>query len=216
MKIVYTILFLLSALGAKAGCDMVSSAITPMDSTKKQLKIKSFEKDLSIKNVEELTPVSSEPLGFKKMETAMDAQANAPKSTPKSIPGKSPEKAIEENPETENAGTESKMHFELNDNSNMATFPGGERGVRDFIRKNKTYPNECKATRANGKVVIGMTIAPDGTPGNIHVAVSSGNSHMDDEAMRIAKIMPKWDPAKDIKNGEDRQYRMSMTFRPGR
>jgi TonB family protein len=88
--------------------------------------------------------------------------------------------------------------------------------VRDFIRKNRRYPDECKATRANGKVVIGMTIAPDGTPHDIHVAVSSGNSHMDNEAMRVAMMMPKWEAAKDIQNGQERQYRMSMTFRPGR
>ena len=98
----------------------------------------------------------------------------------------------------------------------MAKFPGGEKAIREFVRKNRHYPEECKASRASGTVTVSMTIAPDGTPSEAHITKSSGNSYMDAEAMRIAGLMPKWDPAKDMEHGQERTYSMKITFRPGR
>lgn len=99
--------------------------------------------------------------------------------------------------------------------TSKAFFPGGERAIRDFIRKTQQYPKECRQSRATGKVTVAITIASDGTPRDARVEKSSGNEHFDREALRVAGLMPKWTPAKDD-NGEEFTYRATILFRPGR
>ena len=106
--------------------------------------------------------------------------------------------------------------FEISNTDDLPTYPGGEKALRDFIRENKSYPQECKAQRLTGKVTVSITIAPDGVPTKMEITSSSGNEHMDAEAMRVAELMPAWTPAKDIDNGKERIYNMTITFRPGR
>ena len=106
--------------------------------------------------------------------------------------------------------------FNVPNTEDMPTFPGGERALREFIRSNRQYPEECKARRLTGKVTVSITINPDGVPGKMEIASSSGNEAMDTEAMRVAKLMPAWTPAKDRENGKERIYNMTFTFRPGR
>lgn len=106
--------------------------------------------------------------------------------------------------------------FNVPNTEDMPTYPGGEKALREFIRSNRQYPEECKARRLTGKVTVSITIAPDGVPGNMEITSSSGNEAMDAEAMRVAKLMPAWTPAKDQENGKERIYNMTFTFRPGR
>ena len=215
MKVAYLILFMLLTLNANANGRMLSASEVPMDSIRKQLKLKRVEKNLPLEAPVEfkehsLEENSTKGKGIKPGIGKSPRNIHTPE--PKSLPEKNDSMPSVE----EKAETESKVHFELTGNNDIAMFPGGERAVRNFIRKNKRYPEECKATRAHGKVTIEMTVAPDGTVSNIAVAESSGNKHMDAEAMRVAGLMPEWNAAKDIQNGKDRLYRMSMTFRPGR
>lgn len=119
-----------------------------------------------------------------------------------------------ETPITVNQRTNGK--FEISNTDDQPTYPGGEKALRDFIRENKSYPQECKAQRLTGKVTVSITIAPDGVPVNMEITSSSGNEFMDAEAIRVAELMPDWTPAKDIDNGKERIYNMTLTFRPGR
>lgn len=106
--------------------------------------------------------------------------------------------------------------FNVPNTEDMPTYPGGEKALREFIRSNRQYPEECKARRLTGKVTVSITIAPDGVPGKMEITSSSGNEAMDAEAMRVAELMPAWTPAKDPENGKERIYNMTFTFRPGR
>ena len=106
--------------------------------------------------------------------------------------------------------------FNVPNTEDMPTYPGGEKALREFIRSNRQYPEECKARRLTGKVTVSITIAPDGVPGKMEITSSSGNEAMDAEAMRVAGLMPVWTPAKDPENGKERIYNMTFTFRPGR
>lgn len=106
--------------------------------------------------------------------------------------------------------------FNVPNTEDMPTYPGGEKALREFIRSNRQYPEECKARRLTGKVTVSITINPDGVPSKMEIASSSGNEAMDAEAMRVAELMPAWTPAKDPENGKERIYNMTFTFRPGR
>lgn len=106
--------------------------------------------------------------------------------------------------------------FYVPNTEDKPTYPGGEKALREFIRNNRRYPQECKAERLSGKVTVAITIAPDGVPVKMEITSGSGNEYMDAEAMRVAELMPDWTPARDLENGKERIYNMTFTFRPGR
>ncbi len=100
--------------------------------------------------------------------------------------------------------------------SGKATFPGGEKAIRDFVRKNVRYPEECRQDRVAGRVIVAITVRPDGTLSGFTIQRSSGNKYMDSEALRVARLMPAWTPAKDKKEGTEFKYMLNVSFRPGR
>ena len=95
-------------------------------------------------------------------------------------------------------------------------YPGGNIAVREFVRKNQQYPPECKPERLRGRVEVMIAIAPDGTPHSATISKSSGNVHMDAEALRIAELMPKWQPAPESEDPQGIDYVIFVNFRPGR
>jgi TonB family protein len=97
----------------------------------------------------------------------------------------------------------------------VATFPGGEKAFREYRRKNTRYPDECKELRLSGKAIVVVTIMPDGTHTGARISRSSGNRHMDAEALRVVGQMPGWTPAKDTKNGKEFTTHIPVNFRPG-
>ena len=94
------------------------------------------------------------------------------------------------------------------------SFPGGEKAIRDFVRTTMKYPKECEAEALAGRVTVTMTIATDGTPRDIKILRSSGNKFMDAEALRVAKLMPKWNSVKEEENAEETTYMLPIVFRP--
>jgi TonB family protein len=96
------------------------------------------------------------------------------------------------------------------------TYPGGNVAIRSFIKKEQRYPEECKRERLRGRVEVTATIAPDGTIHDIGISESSGNEHMDAEALRVAYLVPRWTPAAKSKDRRDLRYTMFFVFRPGR
>lgn len=95
-------------------------------------------------------------------------------------------------------------------------YPGGNIAIREFVRKNQQYPPECKRERLRGRVEVMIAIAPDGTPHSPTISKSSGNVHMDAEALRIAELMPKWNPAPESDDPQGIDYVIFVNFRPGR
>ena len=95
-------------------------------------------------------------------------------------------------------------------------YPGGNIAIREFVRQNQQYPPECKRERLRGRVEVMIAIAPDGTPHSATISKSSGNIHMDAEALRIAELMPKWQPAPESEDPQAIDYIIFVNFRPGR
>lgn len=95
-------------------------------------------------------------------------------------------------------------------------YTGGNVAIREFVRKHLRYPQECKSERLRGRVEVTMTISWDGTPHSPKVTKSSGNEYMDAEALRIADMMPGWNPAPESESPQDIQYTIYVNFRPGR
>lgn len=196
-RIYLTLAFMASTAVAGAHNDVGTVAL-PLDSIK-QLKIMKAHEEIS---------------GEWKPTTGI----RAPKDTEKvEIPAKPvPAHPTEQPASPAGANQRTTGTFNVPNTEDMPTYPGGEKALREFIRKNRQYPEECKARRLTGKTIVSITIAPDGVPAGMEVTSSSGNAAMDAEAMRVAELMPAWTPAKNINNGKERIYNMTFTFRPGR
>ena len=76
------------------------------------------------------------------------------------------------------------------------TYPGG---YMKYINENIKYPKEALAKRIEGKVSIEAVIDKNGFIKNIRIMEDPG-AGLGEEAERIIKSMPKWDPA--IRGGE--------------
>ena len=96
------------------------------------------------------------------------------------------------------------------------SYPGGNFAIREFVKKNQQYPEECKRERLVGRVEVIIAIAPDGTPHSATISKSSGNVYMDAEALRIAELMPKWNPAEESDDPQSIDHVIFVNFRPGR
>lgn len=95
-------------------------------------------------------------------------------------------------------------------------FTGGNVAIREFVRKHQRYPAECKSERLTGRVEVTMTIDWDGTPHSPRITKSSGNEYMDAEALRVADMMPGWNPAEESDDPQGIEYTIFVNFRPGR
>ena len=72
-------------------------------------------------------------------------------------------------------------------------FPGGDKAVMEFIKRNMRYPQSAKEEGVEGRVVVSFYVETDGSLTNLSIA-KSADSRLNKEALRIIKKMPKWEP----------------------
>ncbi|MGA1978004.1 MAG: energy transducer TonB [Bacteroidales bacterium] len=74
-------------------------------------------------------------------------------------------------------------------------FPGGTGALQKFIADNIIYPSEAIDINLQGKVIVKFAVLSDGSVSRIEV-YRSINPLLDQEAVRVISIMPKWKPGK--------------------
>lgn len=78
-------------------------------------------------------------------------------------------------------------------------FIGGEEAYFRYLDENIDYPAEAEKKKIEGTAWISFVVSPDGSIGQVAVNKTSGNKLLDEEAMRVISIMPKYKPG--IQNG---------------
>ena len=76
----------------------------------------------------------------------------------------------------------------------FARFPGGTEGWRSYLMKNLKYPKVAVQNEIQGTVMLEFMVDTDGTVGDIKV-ISSPDELLTNEALRLMKISPNWEPA---------------------
>ncbi|UOQ98899.1 energy transducer TonB [Hymenobacter sp. 5317J-9] len=71
---------------------------------------------------------------------------------------------------------------------------GGTQAFFDWIEKNQKYPLLAKQRKIQGKVMVEFMVQPDGSLTDMRVVKKMG-SGLDEEALRLIKTAPKWEPA---------------------
>ena len=93
-------------------------------------------------------------------------------------------------PESEDDSSEDDLY--INEYNKRATFPGGNMKLPAFIKENLKYPED--ADGAHGRVIVNILVEEDGSISDVEV-VRGVHPSLDAEAVRVAKLMPKWQPA---------------------
>lgn len=78
----------------------------------------------------------------------------------------------------------------------QASFPGGMQKMWEFVRNNLKYPAVSRHNGSQGRVILRFKVLEDGRIDNITIIKSSGDSFLDDEAIRVVSLMPNWIPAR--------------------
>ena len=72
-------------------------------------------------------------------------------------------------------------------------YPGGRNKFNHFLAHTVRYPAVAREKNEQGKVVLEMIVEKDGSISNLKVFTHISTS-LDEEALRVAKLMPKWTP----------------------
>ena len=75
-------------------------------------------------------------------------------------------------------------------------FPGGERGLINFINKTREYPYHAYKKRVQGRVLCSFIVGVDGKVSDVRVIRGSGDESLNNEALRVIGKMPKWSVGK--------------------
>ena len=82
---------------------------------------------------------------------------------------------------------------------NPPEFIGGHSGLIQFLQDNLVYPQEAYDRRIQGKAVVEFVVHEDGTLSHFKV-INDVHHLLAEEALRVARLMPKWEPG--VQKGE--------------
>ena len=92
-------------------------------------------------------------------------------------------------------------------------FPGGDLALMEWIKQNKVYPQEAIAKGIEGRVIVKFTIEEDGTVTNGKI-LRGVDPLLDNEALRLVSIMPKWSPGRRFVGKDTRfTYNLPLLFK---
>ena len=95
----------------------------------------------------------------------------------------------------------------------MPKFKGGESAMMEFLMMNMKYPQAAVKAKQQGRAVVGFVVRKDGTVSDVHITKSAGYAVLDEEAMRVVKSMPAWEPGKQKGKPVNVKYYVPITFR---
>ncbi len=96
-------------------------------------------------------------------------------------------------------------------NMEMPEFPGGEAGLRKYIRDNLIYPKEAKDNGVQGSVELEFYVGTTGRVKNIRVT-KGVSKDINAEAVRLITDMPKWKPGKLDGKSSTLQQHLTIDF----
>ena len=106
--------------------------------------------------------------------------------------------------------TQTKIHDAVEE---MPEFNGGQLAMMEFLMNNMKYPQAAVKAKQQGKAIVGFVVRKDGTVSDVHITKSAGYAVLDEEAMRVVKAMPAWEPGKQKGKPVNVKYNVPITFR---
>ena len=94
----------------------------------------------------------------------------------------------------------------------QAKYPGGQGALMKFLSSNIHYPESAQQDNIQGRVIVKFVVEKDGSIGPAQVV--KGVEHaLDQEALRVVREMPRWQPGKNDGVAVRSWLTLPVTFR---
>lgn len=93
----------------------------------------------------------------------------------------------------------------------MPAFPGGIESLYAYLKDHIRYPQVAMENGISGKVFVKFVVQSDGTVTDVHVVRGIGGG-CDEEAVRVVRAMPKWEPGRQNKRAVPVEYTLPIHF----
>ena len=94
----------------------------------------------------------------------------------------------------------------------IATYPGGESAMYQYLAQNVKYPEEAAKNDIQGRVTVRFTVKTDGSLTDFAV-VKGVDPALDKEAVRVISGMPRWNPATVGGKAVESTYTIPVSFK---
>ncbi len=92
----------------------------------------------------------------------------------------------------------------------MPSFPGGEAALYKYLSKTN-YPTMAQESGVQGRVYVTFVVEVDGSITDIRILRGIGGG-CDEEAMRVVKAMPRWNPGRQRGQSVRVQFNLPVRF----
>lgn len=95
-----------------------------------------------------------------------------------------------------------------------AEFPGGQAALKAYLLANIVLPEVVKSGEVQGKVFLKFVISSEGKVSNVSIAKGMPDcKECDEEAKRVVKAMPPWNPGKVNGKPANMWYNLPISFK---
>ncbi len=94
----------------------------------------------------------------------------------------------------------------------MPEFVGGEKAMYEFLKSHIIYPKLAWENNIEGTVLIEFVVEKDGSISNIRPLVSANFSELNEEAIRVVKMFPKFIPGMQMGKPMRVYYKLPIKF----
>ena len=91
------------------------------------------------------------------------------------------------------------------------SFPGGNLVMSEFVKSNFKLPKEGSNNETKGKVRVVLVVTKEGEICDTRIT-SKPHKYLDEELIRVIKMMPKWIPATNGGENVDSYYMLDVNF----
>lgn len=94
----------------------------------------------------------------------------------------------------------------------MPQFPGGQEALMYFLQTNVKYPENAAKNNIQGRVLVQFVVNENGEVSDVTVA-RSVDEELDAEAIRVAKMLPKFEPGRINGKAVAVNYTLPISFK---
>jgi len=102
------------------------------------------------------------------------------------------------------------VRYDVSQYERLPSFPGDDEALQYFLHKNLRYPANARENGIQGVVVIGYTVDEEGKL--VDIAAVQPVAGLTEEALRVVKKMPKWNPGTVYGEPVKVYFRLPVTF----
>lgn len=92
------------------------------------------------------------------------------------------------------------------------TFPGGDEQLAKYLSNNIRYPRLATEAGKGGTLFVSFVVTDKGEVKDVHTVGAAKGYGLEEEAIRVVKLMPKWNPGKQNGQNVNVQFNLPIRF----